>query len=88
MSPKVLGLLILTFLVLSNGCAICCAPFDADYNCYGGIWDRADRANGRVGSRFQPAESLGQLAEANLGAPPKDVPHEARVEPTPDFDLE
>ena len=43
-------------LAASSGCAVCSSMFDYDYSAHGGRWDRGDRANGRVGSAFQPAE--------------------------------
>jgi len=43
-------------LAASSGCAVCSSMFDYDYSAHGGRWDRGDRAYGRVGSAFQPAE--------------------------------
>ena len=88
MPRKLSSLLLLTFVILSHGCAVSCAPFDEEYNCFGGIWDRADRVHGRVGSRFQPAENLEQQSEGDLGQPPPDVPLEAGPETSADWDLD
>lgn len=45
----ILGLLSLT------GCRLCTDCEDEAYPTYGGIWQRTDRSNGRVGSVFAPA---------------------------------
>jgi hypothetical protein len=59
-------------LVLSSGCAICCAPFDCDYPYVGGRWVRTNPSSGRVGSAFDEA-----------GAPTDVVPTAATGQPTP-----
>lgn len=91
MLAKIQTLALLIPLVISQGCAICCSPYDDEYNCYGGVMDRADRVNGRVGSRFMPAESEAARSESDLGQPPLDspteIPLEARLEMTEDWDL-
>ena len=46
----------------SLGCAMCDGAFDCDYAAFGGVHDRIDRRNGRVGSLFDPAAAL----ESNL----------------------
>lgn len=42
-------------LMTMTGCAMCAHPFDYDYGAFGGSWERADPANGRVGSAFHAA---------------------------------
>ena len=44
---------------MSVGCVSWCdGSFDCDYHAFGGMRDRHDRVNGRVGSLFDPAASL------------------------------
>jgi hypothetical protein len=72
MKRYLLSLTLASLLVPVSGCAICCAPFDYEYNAFGGRWDRADRCYGRVGSAFAPAEMPGGQ-DVKLGAPPAEV---------------
>lgn len=52
------GLLVVALpLVLSTGCALCCAPYDCHYPYVGGKWVRENPTSGRVGSVFDPAGS-------------------------------
>lgn len=52
-------LLALIPLSLCVGCAsMCDSSMDAQYHAYGGLYDRVDRVNGRVGSQFDPAETV------------------------------
>lgn len=49
-------LLILFILGTSIGCvSMCDSSLDCQYNAYGGVHDRIDRVNGRVGSIFDAA---------------------------------
>jgi hypothetical protein len=51
-----LGLVILALpLLQASGCAICCAPYDCNYQYCGGRWVRNVPDSGRVGSAFEPA---------------------------------
>jgi hypothetical protein len=51
-----LGLLSLALgVMISSGCAMCCAPFDCNYPYVGGRWVRDNPSEGRVGSAFAPA---------------------------------
>jgi len=45
--------------LFSSGCAMCCAPYDYDYNAFGGRWERHDMLYGRAGSAFAPASERG-----------------------------
>ncbi|MBM4003242.1 MAG: hypothetical protein FJ295_08145 [Planctomycetes bacterium] len=86
-------LVLLAPCMAASGCTICCAPFDDDYGCYGGIFDRADRAHGRVGSKFAAAEGIvdageGEWIESISDNGSDEVPHVARREYNPDFDLD
>ena len=74
-------------LAFSSGCAMCCAPFDCDYACYGGRYERIDRSYGRVGSKFAPAHDVAVEEETNVGQPPGDTLYEAALEPEPDTDV-
>ncbi|WP_146522835.1 hypothetical protein [Stieleria varia] len=49
-----LALLMVTTLVLSSGCRLCCDPDDGSFSAYGGSWERTRRDGGRVGSLFDP----------------------------------
>lgn len=46
--------LLLTLLALA-GCSTCSSPHDRAYAAYGGLWERTDECEGRVGSAFTPA---------------------------------
>ena len=46
---------LLGMLLLSSGCAMCCAPYDYDYPFQGGRWVRNNPSSGRVGSAFDEA---------------------------------
>lgn len=46
---------LLGLLLLSSGCAMCCAPYDYDYPFQGGRWVRNNPSSGRVGSAFDEA---------------------------------
>jgi hypothetical protein len=51
-----LGLLSLALgVMISSGCAMCCAPYDCNYPYIGGRWVRDNPCDGRVGSAFAPA---------------------------------
>jgi hypothetical protein len=77
-------LLALSFVVgmaaLSNGCAMCCAPFDWDYPCVGGRWERHNPTSGRVGSAFDEAGGPIAVATTTSATPvpanaaPTDMP--------------
>ena len=57
---------------LSTGCAMCCSPYDYAYGYYGGIWQREDLCNGRVGSVYAPAGS--KVGDAQQGQEPASEP--------------
>lgn len=63
------------FLALSpfllSGCAICTNCEDEAYPSYGGIWQRTDRFDGRVGSVFAPAGAKVATAETVSDASPQ-----------------
>ncbi|MCO8120467.1 hypothetical protein NHH03_01865 [Stieleria sp. TO1_6] len=46
--------LLVLLLLLSTGCRLCCDDEDRAYAAYGGVWERTDRNQGRVGSVFDP----------------------------------
>jgi len=50
-----LALLGTGILAISSGCSLCCAPFDSAFGAYGGVIEREDIYQGRVGSVFEPA---------------------------------
>jgi hypothetical protein len=47
-------------LLFVSGCAICASPYDSHYPAYGGSWERADPAEGRVASILHPAGAMHQ----------------------------
>lgn len=50
---------LLGLFTLATGCAsMCDSRFDCDYHAFGGMRDRHDRTNGRVGSILDPASAL------------------------------
>jgi hypothetical protein len=53
------------------GCSLCAAPYDGYYAAYGGLTPRANMAQGRVGSVFDPAGELarGQAVSEERGEP-------------------
>lgn len=53
---------LLTFV---SGCAsMCDSSFDCDFHAFGGMRDRIDRKNGRVGSIFDPASAQPSVVPA------------------------
>ena len=50
------------------GCAMCCGPYDDDYNLFGGSYQRVDAAHGRVGSALSDPyyQGGGPSADSNL----------------------
>ena len=50
------------------GCSMCCGPYDFDYPTYGGIHQRANPSQGRVGSIFSDPlyVASGPSADSNL----------------------
>ena len=52
---RLLAFPLLLALLLSSGCAMCCAPYDYDYPFAGGRWVRHNPTSGRVGSAFDEA---------------------------------
>jgi len=58
-------------LTLATGCAsMCDSSFDCDYHAFGGMRDRHDRSNGRVGSIFDPA-----AAQPSIVPPQESLPY-------------
>ena len=55
MSRSLAMLSLLGLMLLSSGCAMCCAPYDYDYPFVGGRWVRHNPTSGRVGSAFDEA---------------------------------
>ena len=64
---KLIALLVTSMLV---GCAsMCDSTFDCHYHAFGGMRDRQDRVNGRVGSLFDPAPALPPIASVDAPLP-------------------
>ncbi|MCA9122797.1 MAG: hypothetical protein H6822_36595 [Planctomycetaceae bacterium] len=74
---------LLSFVVSSIGCALCCSPDDCNYGTYGGRWQRYDMANGRVSSIFAEAgyDSLGKEAAPEPAAEPELIPGDDQIQP-------
>ena len=53
-----LALLLISLVIPACGCVTACGPFDYEYNCYGGTFDRVDRVYGRAGSLSAPAQAV------------------------------
>ena len=67
-------ILFVTLLCLMNfGCgSMCQSTYDCDFHAFGGMRDRQDRVNGRVGSILEPAAALpGQVPE-EVPLPPEE----------------
>ena len=50
-----IAILLGCYFVILTGCTLCPSPHADEYGAYGGIWQRDDLNNGRVGSVFAPA---------------------------------
>lgn len=50
-------LLMISITAACVGCAMCDSGLDRNYAAYGGVRDRVDRVDGRVGSILGPADS-------------------------------
>ena len=70
--------LALLSLLLFTGCTICPNPYDAMYLHEGGVWPRADRCCGRVGSEFSP-----QASSVARRTSPADIPYTPLIPPKP-----
>ncbi len=62
---------LLGLLTLATGCAsMCDSSHDCDFHAFGGMRDRHDRVNGRVGSIFDPAS-----AQPSIVPPQEELPY-------------
>jgi len=63
-------------LVLSSGCAMCCAPLDFNYQSVAGRWMRTNPTSGRVGSVFDEAGGPieGPAPTSTQSTPPTPAP--------------
>ncbi len=61
LNQRIVAVATLALLVLagSSGCRICCNPEDDAYSAYGGLWQRTNRMEGRVGSTLNPGGARG-----------------------------
>lgn len=70
---------LLALLLLLPGCAsMCDSRYDADFHAFGGMRDRIDRTDGRVGSVFDPADAQSAVVPPELTSPPSS-PHELPI---------
>ena len=75
---------IFLLIIASVGCALCGESFDDHYAAYGGLHDRLDRVDGRVGSVFAPASATALdmlLSESEENATLGDSPTAESVVP-------
>lgn len=49
------AILVTVLLGSASGCRLCCDSEDIAYPAYGGVWERIERNQGRVGSLYDPA---------------------------------
>jgi hypothetical protein len=61
--------LVVGLACLSNGCAMCCAPFDYDYQAVTSRWTRTSPSQGRVASAFAEAGVPEGVAATSATAP-------------------
>jgi hypothetical protein len=62
-------------VLISSGCAMCCAPYDDHYPYVGGRWVRDNPSHGRVGSAFEPAgHRVEEVAAATEPTPASEMP--------------
>lgn len=73
---------LLSLLLLSSGCAMCCAPYDFDYPFAGGRWVRHNPTSGRVGSAFDEAGGPVDVV-VPAGATIEQLPTPAPTQPPP-----
>ena len=77
--------------MLSSGCALCYTPYDYQYSAFGGVQEREDRVQGRVGSilsdpMWQSGEMPGlseEPAESDLYRLESEAPDLEIIEPQP-----
>lgn len=74
MGRNIKSFLALVTLLPLVGCAFCAGPFDDHYGAQGGVWDRHNPTEGRVGSAFSNAGSP-------AGVPTEAAPTTAPVTP-------
>jgi hypothetical protein len=61
--------LVVCVLSLSSGCAMCCAPFDWDYQSVAGRYTRNNPSSGRVGSAFDDAGGVSETIVTSAAEP-------------------
>ena len=76
------ALSLVTCLVgLSSGCAMCCAPFDFDYQSVTGRWARQNPSGGRVGSAFDEAGAPSDVIVTTAATQPAPAQPPAQLAP-------
>ena len=77
-------ILFLAMVLPLVGCAYCANTFDAHYGAEGGVWDRHDPTQGRVGSAFSSVGSPGgeptEAATVSEAAIPPEAYYEAMTQ--------
>ena len=67
---RLMSLLAICLISTNVGCALCSNCDDYSYGAFGGLWERTDPVNGRVGSAFTPVGfSTLELEPAQTGQP-------------------
>jgi len=52
---RLMSLLVICLISTNVGCSLCSSCDDYSYGAFGGVWERTDPVNGRVGSAFTPS---------------------------------
>ncbi len=81
-------LLCLCLAALSTGCAMCYTPYDDHYSAFGGVAERGDRVQGRLGSilsdtslQFTDTTGADEAAQTDLYRLESDGPQLEAIEP-------
>ncbi len=94
---RLMSLLAISLISTNVGCALCSSCDDYSYGAFGGLWERTDMVNGRVGSAFSPAGySTQQLEAEQTDGPESNGPQGSQSEtydsqqevPTPATDVD
>jgi hypothetical protein len=75
--------LVMGLLAMSGGCAMCCAPFDYNYQSVAGRWVRNNPTSGRVGSVFDEAGAPADVVPVSTTAQPTTAQPPAAAVPAP-----
>ena len=75
------AVLVLAFALATTGCQLCADCDEQAYAAYGGVWQRLQREDGRVGSVFNPAGGkVPRLVERDEPLEPDELDRRRRAE--------